>query len=93
MSVYVAYVEEEPASIAWTYFPRGHFATLFAGSTIDRYRKQGLYTSLLATRLQEIRSRGYPFAVVEAGSMSKPIVAKHGFRHLTTVYDYEWKGN
>jgi GNAT superfamily N-acetyltransferase len=93
LSVYVAYVEDAPASIAWTYFPRGHFATLFAGSTIDRYRRQGLYTSLLATRLQEIRSRGYPFAVVEAGSMSKPIVAKHGFRHLTTVYDYEWKGN
>jgi GNAT superfamily N-acetyltransferase len=93
LSVYVAYVENEPASIAWTYFPRGHFATLFAGSTIPEYRKQGLYTSLLATRIREIRDRGYPFAVVEAGSMSKPIVAKHGFQHLTTVYDYEWKGN
>jgi GNAT superfamily N-acetyltransferase len=93
LSVYVAYVENEPASIAWTYFPRGHFATLFAGSTIPEYRKQGLYTSLLATRIREIRDRGYPFAVVEAGSMSKPIVAKHGFQHLTTVHDYEWKGN
>ena len=93
LSVYVAYVESQPASIAWTYFPRGHFATLFAGSTIAEYRKQGLYTSLLATRLKEIRERGYPFAVVEAGSMSKPIVAKHGFQHLTTVYDFEWKGN
>jgi GNAT superfamily N-acetyltransferase len=93
LSVYVAYVENAPASIAWTYFPRGHFATLFAGSTIAEYRKQGLYTSLLATRLQEIRERGYPFAVVEAGSMSKPIVAKHGFQHLTTVYDFEWRGN
>ena len=93
LSVYVAYVENVPASIAWTYFPRGHFATLFAGSTIAEYRKQGLYTSLLATRLKEIRERGYPFAVVEAGSMSRPIVAKHGFQHLTTVYDYEWKGN
>ena len=93
MSVYVAYVEDQPASIAWTYFPRGHFATLFAGSTIAEYRKQGLYTSLLATRLKEIRERGYRFAVVEAGAMSKPIVAKHGFQHLTTVYDYEWKGN
>lgn len=93
LSVYIAYVENQPASIAWTYFPHGHFATLFAGSTIPEYRKQGLYTDLLATRLQEIRSRGYPFAVVEAGSMSKPIVAKHGFQHLTTVYDYEWQRN
>jgi GNAT superfamily N-acetyltransferase len=93
LSVYAAYVEDQPASIAWTYFPRGHFATLFAGSTISEYRKQGLYTSLLARRLQEIRDRGYRFAVVEAGAMSKPIVAKHGFQQLTTVYDYEWKGN
>jgi GNAT superfamily N-acetyltransferase len=93
LSVYVAYVDDQPASIAWTYFPRGHFATLFAGSTIAEYRKQGLYTSLLATRLKEIRERGYRYAVVEAGSMSKPIVAKHGFHHLTTIYDYEWNGN
>lgn len=93
LSVYVAYVENQPASVAWTYFPRGHFATLFAGSTIPAYRKQGLYTSLLATRIQEIRQRGYHFAVVETGEMSRPIVAKHGFRHLTTVHDFEWNGN
>jgi GNAT superfamily N-acetyltransferase len=93
LSVYAAYVDGQPASIAWTYFPRGQFATLFAGSTIPGYRKQGLYTSLLETRLNEIRERGYRYAVVEAGAMSKPIVAKHGFQQLTTVHDYEWKGN
>ncbi len=93
LSVYVAYVDSQPASIAWTYFPRGQFATLFAGSTISEYRQQGLYTSLLATRIQEIRERNYHDAVVETGAMSKPIVAKHGFQHLTTVYDFEWKGN
>ena len=93
LSVYAAYVDNQPASIAWTYFPHGHFATLFAGSTIAEYRKQGLYTGLLSTRLKEIRERGYQFAVVEAGSMSKPIVEKHGFKHLTTVYDYERKGS
>ena len=93
LSVYAAYVDDQPASIAWTYFPRGQFASLFAGSTIAAYRKQGLYTSLLETRLDEIRERGYRYAVVEAGAMSRPIVTKHGFQHLTTVYDYEWKGN
>jgi len=93
LSVYVAYVEDQPASIAWTYFPRGQFASLFAGTTVEQYRNQGLYTSLIAVRLQEIRERGYPYAVVEAGDMSKPILAKNGFQHLTTVYDYEWKGN
>lgn len=91
LSVYVAYVENQPAAVAWTYFPHGHFATLFAGSTIPQYRQRGLYTSLLATRLHEIRSRGYDFAIVEAGAMSKPIVARHGFQQISTVWDYEWK--
>jgi len=92
ISIYVAYVDDRPASIGWTYFPQGQFATLFAGTTIAEYRRQGLYTSLLSARVQEIRQRGYQFAVVETGAMSKPIVAKHGFRRLTTVYDFEWKG-
>jgi hypothetical protein len=39
LSVYAAYVHDEPVSIAWTYFPHGQFATLFAGSTIDEYRQ------------------------------------------------------
>lgn len=91
LSIYLAYVEDQPASVAWTYFPEGFFAMLFAGSTISEFRRQGLYTSLLSIRLQEIRERDYRIAVVEAGSMSRPIVAKHGFRHLTTLYDYEWK--
>lgn len=91
LSVYLAYVDDRPASVAWTYFPRGYFAMLFAGSTISEFRKLGLYTGLLSIRLQEIRERDYRIAVVEAGSMSRPIVAKHGFQHLTTMYDYEWK--
>jgi len=93
LSVYASYVDGKPVSVAWTYFPRGHFATLFGGTTLAEYRSRGLYTNLLHTRLNEIRERGYQFAAVEAGSMSKPIVEKHGFQHLTTVYDYVWQGN
>jgi len=93
LSIYASYVDDEPVSVAWTYFPRGHFATLFGGTTLAKYRNHGLYTSLLAFRLKEIRERGYPFAVVETGPMSRPIVEKYGFQHLTTVYDYEWCRN
>ena len=93
LSMYAAYVDGMPASIAWTYFPGRHFATLFGGTTLVEYRNRGLYTSLLHLRLKEIRERGYPFAVVETGPMSRPIVAKHGFQHLTTVHDYEWQGS
>ena len=47
----------------------------------------GAPTHGLSGRL-EIRQRGYRYAVVEAGDMSKPIVQKHGFEYLTTVWDY-----
>ena len=93
LSVYAAYIDEKPVSVAWTYFPHGHFATLFGGTTLAEYRKHSLYTTLLNLRLKEIRERGYPFAVVETGSMSRPIVTKYGFQHLTTVHDYEWQGD
>jgi hypothetical protein len=88
LSIYVAYVDNIPVSIGWTYFPKGHFATLFAGTTLPEHRKRGLYTSILATRVQEIRARGYRYAIVEAGEMSRPIVQKHRFQHLTTTWDY-----
>lgn len=93
LSIYASYVDDEPVSVAWTYFPRGYFATLYGGTTIAEYRNRGLYTSLLHVRLDEIRARGFQFAVVEAGPKIKSIVAKHGFQHLTTVYDYVWQGN
>lgn len=92
LSAYAAYLDGKPASAAWTYFPGRNFATLFGGSTLAEYRNRGLYTSLLRTRLRETRERGCPFAVVEAGPMSRSIAAKHGFQHLTTVWNYEWKG-
>jgi hypothetical protein len=58
LSIYAAYLDNQPVSIGWTYFPKGHFATLFAGTTLAEYRKHGLYTSILAARLREIRERG-----------------------------------
>jgi len=91
ISIYGAYFENKPVSVAWTCFPRGKFATLFGGSTLPLYRGRGIYTQLLHTRINEIRERGYPYAIVETGSMSQPIVAKNGFQHLTSVWDYEWK--
>lgn len=92
-SVYAAYVAGNPASIAWTHFPRGQFAKLSGGSTIAEYRRQGLYTSLLATRLREIHERGYRFAVTETNQRSQPFLEKHGFLHLTTVQEFKWNGN
>jgi hypothetical protein len=88
LAVYVAYVDDKPASSGWVYFhPGTHFASMWGGSTLPAYRKMGLYTALVAARVQEAIQRGYRFLTIDAGSMSRPIVARHGFRLLTTAYE------
>ncbi|MBX3082230.1 MAG: GNAT family N-acetyltransferase [Anaerolineae bacterium] len=95
VSMYIAYVDGQPASCGWTRFPSsGHdFASLWAGSTLPHYRHRGLYTELINVRAHEAAERGYKFVTVDAGSMSRPITEKHGFRQITTMcayfYSYE----
>jgi hypothetical protein len=92
MSVYVAYVSEHPASAAWTYFPKhSQFASLWGGSTVSGFRKQGLYTSLLAVRAQEARDRGVRFLTVDASDMSRPILEKFGFERIAYSYPCKWE--
>lgn len=92
MSVYVAYVDGQPASAAWTYFPRhSQFASLWGGSTVGGFRKQGLYTALLAVRAQEARARGVRFLTVDASDMSRPILEKFGFERIAYSNPCKWE--
>ena len=92
LSVYVAYEDNSPVSTAWIYFhPNSQFASLWGGSTLPAYRERGLYTALLAVRLQEAQQRGVRFLTVDAGPMSQPILEKHGFQKITTAYACIWK--
>lgn len=92
LSLHVAYVEGVPASCAWMDFtPSSQFAGLWGGSTLAEYRGRGLYTALVAVRLQEALQRGIGFLTVDASPMSKPILEKLGFRHITSAYACKWK--
>ncbi len=92
MSVYVAYVNEQPASAAWTYFPRhSQFASLWGGSTVSGFRGQGLYTALLAVRAQEAKVRQARYLTVDASAMSRPILEKFGFEMIAYSYPCKWK--
>ncbi len=94
LSVYVAYVDGQPACSGWIYFyPHNAFAGLFGGATLPTLRKRGLYTAVLAVRVREALQRGYRFVTTGASPMSRPILAHHGFQQLTCAYAYEWKGN
>ncbi len=92
MSVYAAYVNKQPASAAWIYFPKhSQFASLWGGSTVSSFRKQGLYTALLAVRAQEAKSRQVKFLTVDASPMSRPILEKTGFEMIAYSYPCKWK--
>lgn len=87
LSIYVAYIDNVPASSGWIYFPkRSRFASLWGGSTVEQYRKQGLYTALLAVRAQEARERGVEYLTVDASPMSRPILEKFGFEVIAYAY-------
>jgi hypothetical protein len=92
MSVYVAYVDQQPASAAWVYFPeRSQFASLWGGSTIADFRRQGLYGALLRVRAQEARQRQVRYLTVDASPMSRPILEQAGFELLAWSYPCKWK--
>jgi GNAT superfamily N-acetyltransferase len=94
LSLYVAYVEEQPVSTGWIHFhPKSQFASLFGGATLSEYRQRGLYTAVLAARAQEAIRRGYRFLSTGASQMSQPILTRNGFRLLTYAHAYEWGGN
>ncbi|MFI0259629.1 GNAT family N-acetyltransferase [Streptomyces sp. NPDC017056] len=83
-SVYVAYVDGEPAACGRIHFPDGSgFAELAGGRTRTTHRKRGLFTALVAARLREARARGRTHVLVDALPTSEPILKKRGFRFVT----------
>ncbi len=93
LSLYVAYVDGQPACSGWTYFhPHSQFASLYGGSTVEMYRQRGLYTAVLAVRVQEAIARGTRYLTTGASPLSRPILAQNGFQVLTDAYALEWKG-
>lgn len=92
LSVYVAYVDETPACSAWISFHReGHFAGLWGGSTLPQFRQRGLYTALVATRLQEAIRRGVRYLTIDASPMSHAVLQKFGFQLLIYTYPCKWR--
>lgn len=92
ISIYVAYVDNVPASCAWlTWYKPSQFAGLWGGATLSQYRKQGLYSALVAARLQEAKQKGIRFTTVDAMPSSRPILEKIGFRSIGYSYPCKWK--
>lgn len=92
LRVFVAEIEGEVVSAGWIYLhPGSSFAGLYGGSTLPEYRGRGLYTALLAARAEAARAAGYGYLTIDAGPMSRPIVARHDFERLTEARPCIWR--
>jgi predicted GNAT family acetyltransferase len=91
---YLAYVEdaEEPVAVASMQFLREQPIVLLGGAaTLPEYRGRGIYTSLVAKRLDDARDKGMQAAVMQADrSSSAPITKKLGFVERCSMELYAW---
>jgi hypothetical protein len=58
---------------------------LCGGATLPEARGKGAYRALVAARWREAVARGTPVLVVQASSMSRPILEQLGFETVVTV--------
>jgi len=82
--VYLAYLEGAPVGRAAGGFSE-HGVTLFGAAVLPDARGRGAYRALVQARWADAVARGTPLAVTDAGSQSRPILARMGFREICTI--------
>jgi hypothetical protein len=81
---YLAYVDGEPVAQASAAYSE-HGVTLFGGATLPSARGRGAYRALVAARWDDAVARGTPVLVTQAGALSRPILARLGFREVCEI--------
>jgi hypothetical protein len=82
--VYLAYLDDLPVARGSASFSE-HGVTLFGGSTLPEARGRGAYRALVAARWADALARGTPALVTQASPMSRPILARLGFREVCEI--------
>jgi GNAT superfamily N-acetyltransferase len=82
--VYVAYRDDEPVARASASFSE-HGVSLFGGATLPEARGHGAYRALVQARWDDAVARGTPALVTQASPMSRPILARLGFREVCEI--------
>ncbi|MBI4259074.1 MAG: hypothetical protein HY658_00775 [Actinobacteria bacterium] len=81
---FLAHVDGEPVATGRaTFTPHG--VVLNGGSTLPGARGRGAYRALVHARWEEAVRRGTPALVTQAGRMSRPILARLGFREVCEI--------
>jgi GNAT superfamily N-acetyltransferase len=83
-AIYLAYVDGEPVARGSAAYSE-HGVTLFGGATLPGARGRGAYRALVQARWDDAVARGKPLLVTQASPMSRPILARLGFREVCTI--------
>ncbi len=82
--VYLAYADGVAVGRASAAFGE-HGVTLFGGATLPEARGRGAYRALVAARWHDAVQRGTPLLVTQASPLSRPILARLGFREVCEI--------
>ncbi|WP_239076646.1 GNAT family N-acetyltransferase [Actinocatenispora rupis] len=90
----VVYAEAggEVVSASWIRFHTGtEFASLWGGSTLEKWRGRGIYRALVAYRARLAAARGVRYLQVDASPDSRPILTRLGLRPVAVTVPYMWR--
>ena len=90
---YLAYSDGRPVAFGTLqYAPRQPVVVLHLAGVLEGYRRQGIYTSLVARRLADAAADGVTAALVVANpDTAAPICAGLGFREIGRLTTYAWQ--
>jgi hypothetical protein len=86
--LYLAYVpdREEPVAFAGSVFEDNGIVVLLGAGTLEAYRGRGIYTSMVAKRLDDALAQGATTAIIQSDpKTSAPICANLGFEHICSI--------
>ena len=82
---YLVFVDGRPIARATASFTE-HGVLLFGGATREDARGRGAYRALVRARWDDAVAAGTPVLVTHAGPMSRPILARLGFREVSRIH-------
>lgn len=85
---YIAYLNDEPVGSAGLRY-YSDYAYLVGAVVLPRFRKKGIYKSLLAHRVQLIKKKGLAIVNHCLENTSAPICLKLGFEKVVKIESFE----
>lgn len=92
LRVWVAEAGGEAVSAGWLRLPGGSaFGSLWGGATRPGWLRRGLYSQLVAARVEAARAAGRRWLAVDCSPDSLPILLRRGFERVAVTTPWVWR--